>query len=76
MTNIHVVERICDILDRLRPEDRPRRSLITFVPDRPGHDRRYAIDPGKIEADLGWRCRETFEIGLVKTVEWFLANET
>ena len=73
--NIEVVEQLCDILDRLRPNGRSRRSLITFVADRPGHDRRYAIDPTKIETELGWRSLETFETGLEKTVAWYLANE-
>jgi dTDP-glucose 4,6-dehydratase len=49
--------------------------LIRFVPDRPGHDRRYAIDPGKAEGELGWRATENFESGLGKTIDWFLANE-
>ena len=73
--NIEVVERLCDILDSLRPDGASRRRLITFVRDRPGHDRRYAIDPTKIEQELGWRARETFETGLEKTVQWYLANE-
>ncbi len=76
-TNLSVVETICDILDRKQPlpDGRPRRSLIRFVQDRPGHDRRYAIDPAKIERDLGWRAQETFESGLDKTIDWYLANE-
>ena len=53
----------------------PRRLLIQFVEDRPGHDRRYAIDPSKIETELGWRPRESFESGLAGTVDWYLANE-
>jgi dTDP-glucose 4,6-dehydratase len=74
-TNLHVVETVCDILDGLAPSpDRPRRSLITFVEDRPGHDRRYAIDPTKLERELGWRAAETFETGLAKTTAWYLAN--
>ena len=52
-----------------------RRSLIRFVPDRPGHDLRYAIDAGRIERELGWRAQETFESGLEKTVRWYLDNE-
>jgi dTDP-glucose 4,6-dehydratase len=77
-TNLHVVETICDLLDSLRP-DRPGdidsyRELITFVKDRPGHDVRYAIDAGKIETELGWRPKETFETGLAKTVKWYLEN--
>jgi dTDP-glucose 4,6-dehydratase len=54
---------------------RPRRELIRFVPDRPGHDRRYAIDPSKAERELGWRARESFESGLAQTIDWYLANE-
>jgi dTDP-glucose 4,6-dehydratase len=74
-TNLSVVETICDLLDERRPMDRARRELITFVRDRPGHDRRYAIDPSKAERELGWRARESFETGLAKTVDWYLANE-
>ena len=61
--------------DRAHLGGGPRRNLITFVEDRPGHDRRYAIDPAKIENELGWRAGESFESGLAKTVHWFLANE-
>jgi dTDP-glucose 4,6-dehydratase len=73
--NIDVVEQLCDIVDKLRPSGTSRRRLITFVKDRPGHDRRYAIDPTKIESELGWRAQETFETGLEKTVQWYLDNE-
>jgi dTDP-glucose 4,6-dehydratase len=74
-TNIHVVRRICDLLDRLeRAQGGSRHRLISFVGDRPGHDRRYAVDPAKLERELGWRAEETFETGLEKTVNWFLAN--
>jgi dTDP-glucose 4,6-dehydratase len=73
--NLEVVEAICDRLDALRPAATPRRGLIRFVTDRPGHDRRYAIDPAKIETELGWRAEETFESGLAKTVQWYLDNE-
>jgi dTDP-glucose 4,6-dehydratase len=69
------VQAICDLLDQKRPIARSRRELIQFVEDRPGHDRRYAIDPSKIERELGWRAVESFETGLAKTVDWFLANE-
>lgn len=73
--NIEVVETICDILDTLRPRKvGSYRSLITFVEDRPGHDHRYAIDCSKIERELGWTPKETFETGLRRTVEWYLAN--
>lgn len=72
-TNLQVVQTICDLLDELAPSaEGSHRDLITFVADRPGHDRRYAIDAGKIETELGWRARETFETGLRKTVEWYL----
>ena len=75
-TNLQVVEAICDVLDRRRPDRAgSHRDLIQFVSDRPGHDRRYAIDPAKIERELGWRATESFESGIEKTVDWFLANE-
>ena len=74
-TNLQVVNAICDILDGLSPANGPRRNLIQFVADRPGHDRRYAIDPGKIEAELGWRARESFETGLQKTIRWYHENQ-
>jgi dTDP-glucose 4,6-dehydratase len=74
-TNLHVVHTICDLLDTLEPGSRgSRRGLIGFVTDRPGHDRRYAIDATKLERELGWRAVETFETGLEKTVAWYLAN--
>lgn len=75
MTNIDVVQRICDILDDRRPVTAPRRRLITYVADRPGHDRRYAIDPTKLETELGWRAEETFDSGIERTVDWYLNNE-
>jgi dTDP-glucose 4,6-dehydratase len=76
-SNLEVVEAICDLLDAKRPlgGGRSRRDLITFVTDRPGHDRRYAIDPSKIELELGWKSQEDFQSGLDKTIEWYLANE-
>jgi dTDP-glucose 4,6-dehydratase len=74
-TNLQVVEAICDLLDQRRPRATPHRELISFVEDRPGHDRRYAIDPSRAERELGWRPRETFETGLAKTVDWYLAND-
>jgi dTDP-glucose 4,6-dehydratase len=73
--NIDVVHAICDRLDRLAPANASRRKQIKFVPDRPGHDRRYAIDATKLETELGWRARETFDTGIARTVEWYLANE-
>ncbi len=73
-TNLEVVHAICAILDELHPQGAPHTSLITYVRDRPGHDRRYAIDASKIANELGWKPQETFETGLRKTVEWYLAN--
>jgi dTDP-glucose 4,6-dehydratase len=74
--NIEIVETICDIVDEIAERsDSPRRSLITFVKDRPGHDRRYAMDATKIERELGWRPIETFETGIRKTVQWYLKHE-
>ena len=75
-TNIDVVNAICELLDELVPNEAVVRheTLITFVDDRPGHDLRYAIDATRISTELGWRPRETFETGLRKTVEWYLAN--
>ena len=75
-TNIEVVKGICSILDELRPDPAgPHERLIAYVTDRPGHDARYAIDAGKIGRELGWSPKETFETGLRRTVEWYLANE-
>jgi dTDP-glucose 4,6-dehydratase len=74
-TNLEVVKAICAILDELRPDPNgPHERLITYVTDRPGHDARYAIDAGKIGRELGWSPKETFETGLRRTVEWYLAN--
>jgi dTDP-glucose 4,6-dehydratase len=74
--NIEIVERVCELLDEMLPRSgKSRKDLITFVKDRPGHDRRYAIDARKIERELGWRPKETFESGLQKTVRWYLENE-
>lgn len=79
--NIDIVHTVCDLLDELRPLPTPHstlpsyRSLITFVTDRPGHDRRYAIDARKIEQELGWRPAETFDSGIRKTVQWYLENQ-
>ena len=74
--NIDVVRQICAILDELRPASTPRMSLITHVTDRPGHDARYAIDASRIARDLGWQPAFSFDSGLRRTVEWYLANET
>jgi len=75
--NLEIVHTVCTLLDELRPraDGRPYREQITYVADRPGHDRRYAIDAGKIERELGWRPAETFATGIRKTVEWYLANQ-
>jgi dTDP-glucose 4,6-dehydratase len=74
-TNLQIVEAICDRLDRaLPPRNEPRRRLIAFVADRPGHDRRYAIDASKVERELGWRAQKTFETGIEETVRWYLNN--
>jgi dTDP-glucose 4,6-dehydratase len=74
-TNLEVVENICDFVDEMRPMNgASRRSLITFVPDRPGHDYRYAMDLSKIKRELGWSPQESFESGLRKTVRWYLDN--
>ena len=84
MANIEVVQAICDILDELRPDElrpdelrpgkRSRRELITYVKDRPGHDRRYAIDCSKLTTELGWKPQESFSSGIRKTIAWYLAN--
>src|ERR1700722_12833894 len=74
--NLDIVETICDIVDEMAGSAKePRRRLITFVKDRPGHDRRYAMDATKIERELSWRPKETFETGIRKTVKWYLENE-
>jgi dTDP-glucose 4,6-dehydratase len=73
-TNLSVVRGICDCLDRLSPSNQTRHSLITFVTDRPGHDLRYAIDPTKLENELGWRAQFVFASGLEQTVRWYLDN--
>ena len=77
-TNLDVVKTICSIVDELRPElpHVPCSSLIEFVTDRPGHDRRYAVDAGKINRELGWKPREDFRSGLERTVRWYLENQT
>lgn len=72
--NIDLVRTICAHMDRLRPDAAPHDRLITFVTDRPGHDRRYAIDPTRIRTELGWRPSVTVEEGLARTVEWYLGN--
>lgn len=75
-SNLEVVTTLCALLDELLPESplKPHKQLITYVADRPGHDRRYAIDARKLEGELGWKAKESFETGIRKTVEWYLAN--
>ncbi len=70
--NLYIVNKICEILDEIKPQEKSYKELITFVEDRAGHDRRYAIDASKIENELGWRAEENFESGIVKTIEWYL----
>jgi dTDP-glucose 4,6-dehydratase len=74
ISNLDVVGQVCAILDDLKPADSPYAKLITFVKDRPGHDRRYAMDITKIERELGWQPQETFATGLRKTIQWYLEN--
>ncbi len=77
--NIDVVHGVCDWVDQLAgplPNGAARRQLVTFVKDRPGHDRRYAIDCTRLETELGWRAAETFESGLRRTVQWYLDNRS
>lgn len=74
-TNLEVVNRICTILDEVRPKNSPYSDQITYVTDRPGHDARYAIDATKLESELGWRAKEDFDSGIRKTIEWYLDNE-
>ncbi|MFL7902673.1 dTDP-glucose 4,6-dehydratase [Azospirillum argentinense] len=75
-TNLDVVRTICALLDEMAPAGAPHDRLITFVADRPGHDKRYAIDASKITRELGWKPQETFETGLRKTVAWYLENRS
>lgn len=72
--NLQIVDVICGLLDELKPaaDGRPYKHLVTFVKDRAGHDRRYAIDASKLETELGWKAQETFETGMRKTVQWYL----
>ena len=74
-TNLEVVHTLCEMLDRVKPKSKSYKDQITFVKDRPGHDRRYAMDARKIEKELGWKPEETFESGIQKTVDWYLDNE-
>ena len=72
--NLDVVHTICDLLDEIVPKEVSYRELITYVTDRPGHDRRYAIDADKISCELGWKPLETFETGIRQTINWYLNN--
>ena len=75
-TNLEVVEAICDVLDAVKPRSAGTyKDLIRFVDDRPGHDKRYAIDASKLEQELGWQAEENFETGIYKTVEWYVHNK-
>src|SRR5262249_10635322 len=73
-TNLAVVERICILMDEYRPDNAPHGRFVVHVPDRPGHDRRYAIDATKLETELGWCARNDFANGMQKTVKWYLDN--
>ncbi|SMX23455.1 dTDP-glucose 4,6-dehydratase [Boseongicola aestuarii] len=75
VSNLELVQMICALLDARRPHNAPHSSLITFVDDRPGHDRRYAIDPARIRNELDWTPSVTLEQGLARTVDWYLENE-
>jgi dTDP-glucose 4,6-dehydratase len=77
MPNIEVVRLICDLVEKYQPAiaHKPVSSLITYVQDRPGHDRRYAMDTTKIETELGWKPLESFESGMDKTFQWYLAHQ-
>jgi dTDP-glucose 4,6-dehydratase len=78
-SNLVLVESLCDLLENIAPEYKPPhlahyKELITFVPDRPGHDRRYAVDATKIRQTLGWKANKSFERGLQETLQWYLKN--
>ena len=74
MANIDVVNTICSIMDEVHPAGAPHSRLITFVHDRPGHDRRYAVDASRLKRELGWQQRESFSTGIRRTIEWYLSN--
>jgi dTDP-glucose 4,6-dehydratase len=74
MKNIDVVRIVCSIMDELHPVGTPHESLLSFVADRPGHDRRYAVDCSKLKQELGWKPQETFVSGILKTVQWYLQH--
>jgi dTDP-glucose 4,6-dehydratase len=74
--NLRIVELICDLIDEFKPElGGNSRQLISFVKDRPGHDRRYAIDASKMQRELGWKPAHRFEDGIRETIRWYLANQ-
>lgn len=73
--NLEIVHAICKILDEKKPISISYRDLITFVPDRPGHDKRYAVDASKIESQLNWKAEEDFDSGIIKTIEWYINNQ-
>ncbi|WP_275786195.1 dTDP-glucose 4,6-dehydratase [Pararhizobium gei] len=73
--NVDVVTRICELMDKFRPQGKPHSQLIEYVADRPGHDARYAIDATRLETELGWKALENFDTGIEKTVRWYLDNE-
>lgn len=74
-TNLEIVNLICDLMDKKHPEGKPHRNLIKFVKDRPGHDFRYAIDPKKIETEIGWKPIYKFEVAIEETIDWYLNNK-
>lgn len=76
MRNIDIVNLICDIMDEKNPEGKLHRNLIEYVKDRPGHDFRYAIDPAKIETELGWKPQYSFEKAIRETINWYLENQS
>ena len=75
-TNLEITKYICDFLDKKVPINKPYNDLIKFVKDRPGHDKRYAIDSSLIQKELGWHAKNSFADGLKKTIEWYLSNKS
>jgi dTDP-glucose 4,6-dehydratase len=71
---LYIANKICEILDQIAPKTNSYKDLITFVTDRPGHDLRYAIDATKIQTELGWKAKENFESGILKTIQWYLTK--
>ena len=70
--NLYIAHKICAVLDEIKPKDTKYSNQILFVKDRPGHDYRYAIDASKIENELGWKAKENFDSGIIKTINWYL----